>query len=247
MVNTGEVVVTTELLDAVEKLYTTFAVYPLPKYTDPCLHCHSLDEEKMLRSKPLRQLGLDDLRDYANDALLVWGDILVFKYFLPRIFDLYITVADPWLEISDPEIVFSKFRHGQWRAWPRAEQDAVEFFLHAVWNDVLKNPPVGGNYVDVESWLCAIGQSEDDLTLYLEQWERDESQSACLALSAFLLSSAIVLSKRCGRNAFWKDRDIQYAQLQTWAKSPAVQEKLIRASKEWPELDEFRAAISIVQ
>jgi hypothetical protein len=242
-----EAFVTTELADAVERLYRTFAVYPLPEYTDPCLHCHSSDEEEKLRSKPLQELGLDELRDYANDALLVWGDIRVFKHFLPRIFDLYMNVADPSLEISDPEIIFSKFRHGRWRTWPKAEQDAVELFLRAVWNDVLKHPPVEGSYGDVESWLCAIGQSEDDLILYLEHWEKDESQSACLALSGFLLSSAIALSSSHGRNAFWENRDPQYLQLQIWAKSGIVQEKLTRASEKWPEIDEFKAAISIVR
>jgi hypothetical protein len=239
--------VTTELANAVERLYRTFAVYPLPEYTDPCLHCHSSDEEEMLRSKPLRELSLDELRDYANDALLTWGDIPDFKHFSPRIFDLYMTVADASLEISDPEIIFSKFRHGQWRTRPRAEQDAVEFFLRAVWDDVLKHPPAEGSYVDVESWLCAIGQSEDDLTPYLAQWEKDESQSACLALSGFLLSSAIALSNSRGRNWFWENRDTQYLQLQTWAKSTAVQEKLTRASEKWPEINEFEAAISIVR
>jgi len=242
-----EAFVTTELADAVERLYRIFAVYPLPKYTDPCLHCHSSEEEEMLRSKPLQELAWGELKDYANDALLVWGDILVFKHFLPRIFELYMTVANPSLEISDPEIIFSKFRHGQWRTWPRAEQDAVEVFLRAVWDSVLKHPPLDESYVDIESWICAISQSEDDLTPYFRQWEKDESHPACLALSGFLLCSAIARSKRHGRNAFWTDRDTQYVQLQEWAKSTAVREKLTRASEKWPEIDEFEAAILIVQ
>lgn len=54
-----------ELADSVEGLYKAFAEYPLPAYTDPCLHCHTMDDEAKLRSKPLRELGLDELRDYA--------------------------------------------------------------------------------------------------------------------------------------------------------------------------------------
>lgn len=236
-----------ELAHSVQGLYAAFAAYPLPKYTDPCLHCHSLDEEEKLRSQPLRELGLNELRDYANDALLVWGDAQVFKHFLPRIYELYVSLDDPSLEVCDPEIMFSKFRHGHWRTWPQPEQAAVESFLHAVWAEVLDGSTERGSYVDVESWLCAIGQSEDDLAPYFYQWEQDENQQACLALSALLLGSPVVLPGRQARNPFWDGRDAQYVQLQAWSKSSAVQEKLSRASDRWPDLEEFKAALAIVR
>lgn len=242
-----EALVTTELTDAVERLYRIFAVYPLPKSTDPCPCCHSLQEGELLRSKPLRELGSKELKGYAFDALLVWGDIPVFKHFLPRIFELCLPAPDSLLKTSDIEIIFSKFRHSQWRAWPKAEQDAVESFLQAVWKSVLKQPRLDGSYGDLESWICAISQSEDDLTPYLRHWEKDESYPACLALSGFLLSSAITHSKKQGRNEFWANRDTQYEQLQNWVKSAAVHEKLKRASERWPEIDEFKSAILIVQ
>jgi hypothetical protein len=62
------------LRNAIEGLYTAFSDYPLPKFTDPCLHCHSLEDEAKLRSAPLREIDSDHLRDYAVDALLVWGE-----------------------------------------------------------------------------------------------------------------------------------------------------------------------------
>ena len=237
-----------ELADSVEGLYKAFAEYPLPAYTDPCLHCHTMDDEAKLRSKPLRELGIDELRDYANDALLVWGDERVFKHFLPRIYELYVTTADAYLDLCDPEIMFSKFRHGQWRTWPQSEQAAIESFLHALWAEVLADPPEQGSFVDVESWLCSLGQSEDELSFYLSQWIDDERQPACLALSALLIGSAVVLPDKQGRNAFWDQRDAQYEQLQAWAKSSVVREKLQRARARWDDIDtqgEMETALSI--
>jgi hypothetical protein len=177
---------------------------------------------------------------------MVWGDSDCYKHFLPRIFELVLTDGER-SKSPDPERVFHILRYGEWRTWPKAEQDAIELFLRAAWDAVLKDPPLDGSGVNIESWICAISRSEDDLTPYLSQWEKDTSHPACLALSGFLLNSAITRSKRHGRNEFWADRDTQYVQLQNWVKSTVVQEKLTRASEKWPEIDEFKAAISIAQ
>jgi hypothetical protein len=103
------------LRNAIEGLYAASSDYPLPKFTDPCLHCHSLEDEAKLRSAPLREIDSDHLRDYAVDALLVWGDVPVFKHFLPRIFELSVSTPHPAIVFADPEVMFSKFRHAAWR------------------------------------------------------------------------------------------------------------------------------------
>jgi hypothetical protein len=78
----------TEILsEAIRELYRVFERYPLPQYTDPCLHCHSREEDAALRSKPLLEAGISDLQDYAVDAIYDWGDVDCFKHFLPRIFE----------------------------------------------------------------------------------------------------------------------------------------------------------------
>jgi hypothetical protein len=236
------------LENAIEGLYRAFASYPLPKYTDPCLHCHTLDDESKLHAQPLRELDLDHSRHYAVDALLVWGDETVFKHFLPRIFELLATLPDPSLQLIDREIMFSKFRHGHWRAWPEEEQAAVEGYLHSVWHEVLGDPPSEESCSDLESWICSIAQCEDDLSSYLHEWIEDERQSASLALSSLLLTSAVARTSKHGRNAFWKGRDDQYAQLQKWVKSPAVIEKLEVAEKGCADSElakEFAAARSM--
>ncbi len=237
-----------ELQSAIDGLYQTFSHYPLPKFTDPCLHCHSLEDEAKLHAKPLRELDDEDLRDYMCDALTVWGDVNTFKHFLPRLFELYVSTPNANYKLIDPEIMFNKFRYGNWRTWPLEEQAAVERFLHVLWKEILSDPPSESEIDDMETWICTIAQCEDDLNPYLREWIEDNRVSANLALSALLLTSALVRTENTGRNAFWETRDDQYAQLKQWARSEAVAKKLLAAENgtDDPELaSEFAAARSI--
>ena len=103
------------LVEAIEALYSAFEKYPLPRYTDPCMHCHSVEDELKLHAQPLRELDLEHLREYAVDSLTTWGGEDVFRHFLPRIFDLFANLPNPTLQLIDREIMFSKFRHGNWQ------------------------------------------------------------------------------------------------------------------------------------
>ena len=87
-----------ELKDAIEGLYRVFERYPLRPSTEPCLHCHEPDEERVLHEHLLRELSAEDLSGYAGEALMVWGTEVDFKHFLPRIME--ITVAQDGLECA---------------------------------------------------------------------------------------------------------------------------------------------------
>jgi hypothetical protein len=238
-----------DIKEAIEGLYRAFSTYTLPTYTDPCLHCHTADDEAKLHSAPLRQLGVAELQDYAADALLDWGGVNDFKHFLPRIFELYVTLKDPGLELIDPEILFSKFRYGQWRMWPPHERDAVRTFLHALWAEVLSDPPEVGSYMDVESWLCTVAQAEDDLSPYFSQWIEDSRMSASFALSSLLLCGGVMGASSTVRNAFWENREEQYTQIRKWMMTPQVSQKLEQArvaSDDPTSMDEFEAALGVI-
>jgi hypothetical protein len=239
-----------DLRASLEGLYRVFSIYPLSEYTDPCLHCHSIDDEAKLHSLPLRQLGIAELRDYAADALSVWGGVNDFKHFLPRIFELFVNSADPSLDLIDSEILFSKFRHGKWQSWPQAEQIAIKSFLHALWTEVLNDPPDTGSFMDIESWLCTIAQAEDDLSPYLSQWIEDSRSSASFALSSMLLGTGIAESSSTSRNAFWEGRDEQYVQVQNWTRTLPVIQKLKQAldTCDTPTCSsEFEAALGVLE
>jgi hypothetical protein len=165
----------------------------------------------------------EDIRDYACDALLVWGDEKTFKHFLPRIYELFAVTPDPQLALIDAEILFSKFRHGKWRTWPADEQSAVEGLLRAIWRSVLSHDfsPDDLDY-DIESWVCTIAQCEDDLSWYLDEWTSDERESSERALAVLLLSED-------PRDPFWDGREEQFLQLKRWKSSTAVADKLRQA------------------
>ena len=42
---------------AIEELYRVFADYGLPNFTDPCRCCHTEEDERLIHSRPLRELG----------------------------------------------------------------------------------------------------------------------------------------------------------------------------------------------
>lgn len=230
------------LKGSIDGLYEAFSAYPLSDFTDPCLCCHTLEDEAKLHAAPLRQLSAADLENYAYDALLVWGSVSDFKHFLPRLFELYFSETEPQFEFLDPEILFSKLRHGRWLTWHAQEQSAVRQLLQSLWHEILGNPPPSESYTDVQSWLCSIAQAEDDLNPYLKAWLEDPRTSASLALSSMLLSDT-------GRNAFWDQRDPQYAQLQDWQSSEGVVTKLQRAlasAESVSAKNEFEAALGSV-
>src|SRR4051812_26383746 len=97
---------TPELAASIEALYVIFEGYRLRRDLTACPCCHSVAAERPLYSKPLRSLTSEDLREYAGDALLTWGDADDFRHFLPRIFEIVVS-AQPF-SFVDREIVFSK-------------------------------------------------------------------------------------------------------------------------------------------
>ena len=234
------------LLASVERLYETFAAYPLPLNTEPCPCCHNARHNAVLRSKPLRNLEPEDLRAYPFDAILTWGNETTFKHFLPRLFEICVTPSNPSLNFADPEILFSKLHHANWQTWPDSEKVAVRDFLYSLWQDVLRfNFRYGNDFENTESWLCSIAQAEEDLTPYLDQWIEAQTLEACLTLSGLILQSAVTLKRNAGRSAFWNRRDTQYQQLKNWVGSAAVAKKLEHAALQWANTsshNEFVAA-----
>lgn len=254
--------------EAIEGLYVAFSGYPLPEDTMPCDCCHPSGANCLLHAATLRELQWEHLAGYSTEALMVWGDLDCYKHFLPRIFELVLTAGE-WRKSPEPEMVFGILRYGEWRTWPREEQEAVEQMLHAVWDTVRSNPPIEGGYIDVDQWLCCISRCEDNLAPYLDRWMKDKRLSASWALSSLILGSTIAYtdadtnhdppvwegeeseakieewSRLPHREAFWKYCDVQYIQLQKWVQSPAALEKLRQAetSCEHSEMErEFRTA-----
>src|SRR5215216_5402481 len=77
-----------EMQAAIEELYRVFARYQFRRDMPYCHGCHTEADVRKIGSKWLRDLTVDDLRDYALSALYTWGDDSDFRHFLPRMFEI---------------------------------------------------------------------------------------------------------------------------------------------------------------
>lgn len=233
---------TTELRLAIENLYATFASYSLRDDTNACPCCHSLEDEKRVHRKLLRKLNPGNLEQYATDALFVWGDEADFKHFHPRIFELSAAHGE---EFVDPEVVFNKLHHGDWRHWPDAEQRAVEDYFHALWECILDGQPHEHYGWEIEDWLCGIAQAVGDLSLYLKMWAAMETENARLNLAGFIADTDFA-NPSGQATACWEGRADSFAVFGAWVRGNVVKEKMKTIAAEYPQYDFVeRAYISL--
>lgn len=212
-------------MNAVEGLYGAFVRYPLHADTNACPCCHRPGQERILHSKPLRDLSANDLQLYVGDAILVWGSEDDFRHFLPRIFELMVMLADPTLEMHDPPIVFNKLRFGHWENWPAEEQDAIRRYFLAAWKEFLQTNPEDCGLTDADAWLCGIAQAEEDVQPYLAIWEDNKSVEAARQLSILVVEHSFIQDDARPEN-FWAKRKNQWAQVRAWLQGGAVRQIL---------------------
>jgi hypothetical protein len=215
--------VDSELAEAIEQLYRTFSGYPLRDWTEPCLHCNTVEEEKAVHRRPLRELEPGDLVEYACNVLLTWGEIDDFRHFLPRLFELVAT--DGFGDRPDPETILGALAlaHGDWWTWPTVEQEAVERYLMAWWRTRLSEPPRRPPRHQVDTVLGCIALAVDDLTPYLDLWANMPGDEPVLHL-ALLLEDSDVLYPAGPRlhNPWMERRPAQEAQILAWFQTVAA-------------------------
>jgi hypothetical protein len=224
---------TNELRAAIENLYEIFNVYPLRDDTNACPCCHSSEDEKRIHRKMLRNMNSNDLRQYATDALFVWGDATDFKHFLPRIFELAVAHGD---EFVDPQMVFNKLYHGDWRSWPEAEQRTVERFFDVLWRCVLESPPHEFYGEEVEDWLCGIAQAVAQLSPYLRAWLAMETENARLNLAAFIADTDFAKPNH-HPSGYWEERAELFDEVVAWVRSDVVKAKMTTIATDFPQHD----------
>jgi hypothetical protein len=217
---------TPELAAAIESLYKVFQAYPLRASTHPCPCCHNPEDERPLLNTSLRQLTEEDLRTYAMDAMLTWGDADDFRHFLPRTFELLASAER--FTFADREIVLATLYHAEWRTWPEQEQTAVQEFLLAAWRLVVEVPPEDdlNDADELESWLCAIAQAEGDLSPYFKTWLESSTAIAAWNLATMITRAGFSFPHTRAKNAFWGGHRDQLEKISEWLGSAEVRKKL---------------------
>jgi hypothetical protein len=223
---------TLALRDAIEPLYEAFSQYRLRERIDGFNYGHRSDDERLLWSKGLRELGALELHHYIRRAMTTWGDDYDFRHFLPRILEIYALNESLTDEFINPEIVLGKLQYACWTNWPLSEQEAIKRYLSAVWISKINHEFPWEKFSPsfIEDWLCAIRQAEDDLEPYLSTWESADSSAAVGNLSHLIVSVQDELTKKKLLNAFWANREFQSAQVVNWLLGKSVREKLRRES-----------------
>jgi hypothetical protein len=212
-----------ELGDAIDGLYATFAGYRLRAWTEPCMHCHTVEDERVVHGRPLRELRPAELSQFAADLLMTWGEVVDFKHFLPRLFEI---VAREHLAYPDIETVVGALDRGAWRTWPEAEQAAVDRFLMAFWRAHLADHPALHRTDDV---LGAIGTAADDMAPYLDAWfgAIADDASPVIHFAELLVDNPQGVHDRLS-NPWLHDRPDQEAQVRAWllAISPVARPRM---------------------
>ena len=243
-------VVGTDLASAVDGLYCAFASYSRPQWFEGCSCCWGGDlidgsgeqgGRESVRvtapgeSRPLRELGADELSAIAFEVPLTAGTLDVQKHYLPRILEIAVTQGFDW---PDLEVVFYRLNEGAdlgsepWIRWPDGERDALQAFFRALWADRLAT--VHDDRYAVDSALCAIGVVEPDLDWYLAEWLRFEHPRAAENLLQFLQLNANDMTRGRLRNAFWDDKapaDENLAKVVAWAKADSTREAVAAAAE----------------
>jgi len=206
-----------ELSEAIECLYTTFAVYPKPERIDYCpCGCTQLAEVEPLLARPLRELRFDDLGNYSFSAMTTQGNVNDFRYLLPRLFDG--VVNEPFG--YNCEILFGKLKLAKWFDWPVAEIAAIQTFLHTLWQTALQTFPLQDRFpafFEIGTVVASIAVTGERLDSYLLTWDKTQTMEANKHLIQMVTLYGTGFSADGNfRAAFWANVQAQAQSLLNW-------------------------------
>ncbi len=202
------------LHEAIEKLYATFASYPLHHPVVGCTCCVSKADQDRITSKALRQLDGSDLERFTWKAMSTWGDENDFRHFLPRVLEL-MSDAQERRNLPDLFVVFGKLSYGHCEMWPKQEQEAITNYLLALWRWILAGHPGREEESLVASaYLEAMLDGIDDFAPFLNAWPDMRMPSSLRQLSELI------------RNHSWGCPLAQNKQILAWLREDGPKEML---------------------
>ena len=170
------------LEETIERLYLVFRKYPLtPGFP---LRCSPLGRRELAASMAateLHALGTETLAVYAFKAITTMGDLDDFKYFLPRMLELY--ARDPaWQEHLTN--LPAKLAGLVWRTWPEPEPEVLETFFRQLWQTTRTTFPSVIPIQELLDDLLAVGF---DLDAVLADWQLLEPATGPRQLAELVL------------------------------------------------------------
>ena len=228
------------LKNSIENLYRVFAKYPLKEKIEGCPCCVNKKDNRILHSKPLRQLSAEDLSYYGAKALTTFGDEDDFKHFLPRLFEV-ISQGESSCYYGE-EILIGKLEYAKWQNWNQIEKSAIEnFFTELI--RFASNFDKERAYL-TETYLVGIANAVEDITPYLNLWLEEISLNKIITLNYFIFKSYYGMS-----NAFLAGRQNQRKQIKDWLISEevvSILENLFFTSKTFQQLNELSDLLDLI-
>ncbi|BAZ43216.1 hypothetical protein NIES4102_02160 [Chondrocystis sp. NIES-4102] len=169
-----------QLKQAISHLYKTFESYHLNPPIAGCPCCVGEYEQKLIRSKILNQLTVEDLNHYVYHAVILWGTIEDFKHFLPRLLELTAFEYESFWS----DIVIIKIAETEFNNWKEEEREVVNQYLLALWNYILSQPP-RLNF-SAKDFINSLSNINNELKLFLTMWSIHHSPNSLLHLSDFI-------------------------------------------------------------
>lgn len=167
------------LQQAIAGLYEVFARYPLPRFIEPDPCFPGFSDDTPLRAAPLKELPKEAFEYYKWKAITTWGNVTDYKHFLPRLLELATIPPDLPVDYHRVELwlICSRLKYAQWSTWPADEQRVLQEFIQAWWGVMLTRPVPMGEEAPIEEscldQLEQIAHLQEDLSEYLDQWEKD--------------------------------------------------------------------------
>ncbi len=111
---------------AIQDVYQVFSKYKVPQQLNGCPCCTDPETLRMLTVTRRQNLQECDLSEYAFKAMTTIGMQEDYKYFLPRLFEMYAELPSNHLDFYTLEY---KLTFAKWSNWPNEEYRSVYVYL----------------------------------------------------------------------------------------------------------------------
>lgn len=189
-------------MQIIENLYNVFADVPKPREIDGCRHCIPEEDIQTLLGQSLRESEPKTLWYYIDDAIWTVGNKLDFKYYVPRLLELGLTLYDcnghEGSFIAFPETFGKKLALAGFDDWDEVKRLAVDEVIFAIMKEEVSRE----DYYSFEDWMCAICNINVDKKRYLDFLD---SEAGRKARDAFLVTHRNSYEYQRMEGPFWDE------------------------------------------